>query len=374
MSVGDGLGAVLTGATTAFPPAELQQALWDGFFAEHFGQRRAARAAFEAAGVHRRHAVANPLAEDLSGWSTGRRMARYLEEALPLGKEALAGALDGAGIAASELGLLVVASCTGYATPGLDVHLARDLVMANDLQRLLIGHVGCHAALPGLGAARDFVVAHGRPAALLCLELTSLHVQPKSDDLEQVVVHALFSDAASAVIVEPARQSSPGERARRSPDRLRQPDSAVPATLEILEIKTVTETSAAEHMTWRVTDLGFRMGLSRKVPDVVGTHVGPLVDDLLATLGLVRSDVAAWAVHPGGSRVLDVVADRLGLEDGALEESRAVLAAHGNCSSATILVVLDEVRRRRDLAPGDLVVALAFGPGLTLYACLLRAS
>jgi predicted naringenin-chalcone synthase len=52
--------------------------------------------------------------------------------------------------------------------------------------------------------------------------------------------------------------------------------------------------------------------------------------------------------------------------------SRDTLADHGNCSSATILLVLDQLRRTRSLRDGDHVVALAFGPGLTLYAALLR--
>jgi predicted naringenin-chalcone synthase len=65
------------------------------------------------------------------------------------------------------------------------------------------------------------------------------------------------------------------------------------------------------------------------------------------------------------------VAECLGLGDGDLAESRGVLAQDGNCSSATVLLVLEEVRRR-PLSPGGYVVALAFGPGLTLYATLLR--
>ena len=79
-------------------------------------------------------------------------MERYLAEALPLGKEAVAAALADAGLAAADVGLFAVASCTGYVTPGLDIRLARDLGMAADVQRLFVGHMGCYAALPGLGA------------------------------------------------------------------------------------------------------------------------------------------------------------------------------------------------------------------------------
>jgi predicted naringenin-chalcone synthase len=109
------------------------------------------------------------------------------------------------------------------------------------------------------------------------------------------------------------------------------------------------------------------------VPEVLERHVEGVVDDLLAEHGYVRDDVAGWAVHPGGPRIVDVVADRLGIDGSEVEASRAVLREHGNCSSATVLLVLDELRRTRTLPSGAPVVALAFGPGLTLYAALLRA-
>ena len=68
-------------------------------------------------------------------------------------------------------------------------------------------------------------------------------------------------------------------------------------------------------MTWDVTDLGFRMGLSPRVPDVLARHVADVVDELLAAAGLRVEDVAGWAVHPGGPRILDVVRDELGLPE-----------------------------------------------------------
>jgi predicted naringenin-chalcone synthase len=206
--------------------------------------------------------------------------------------------------------------------------------------------MGCYAALPALGTAADFVVARQRPAVVLCLELTSLHIQPPTDDLEQVVAHALFSDAAAAVVLEPG--------------------GVGPA---VVDVAARTDVATAGYMTWDVTDLGFRMGLSPRVPDVLAVHVGPMVDDLLARNGVRRDEVDGWAVHPGGPRILDVVADRLGLGDTDLDASRAVLAEHGNCSSATVLLVL---ARMAPPAPGRYTVALAFGPGLTLYAVLLR--
>jgi alkylresorcinol/alkylpyrone synthase len=340
---------VLAGTGIAHPGQVSQDELWRGFFANHYSgvQRALAARLFRNSGVDRRHGAVNPVIEDVSRWTTAQRMQRYLVEAMPLGKSAVADALGAAGLDPADVGLFAVCSCTGYVTPGLDILLARDLGMARETQRLFIGHMGCYAALPGLGVVSDFVRSRGRPAVLLCLELTSLHVQPPTADAEQIVAHALFSDAAAAAVVLP---DGPG--------------------FEVVDIVSVTDVATADLMTWDVTDLGFRMGLSHQVPDVLDGYVADLVDGLLSRHGLGRSAVGAWAVHPGGPRILDVVRDRLELPAEALALSRGVLAEHGNCSSPTVLMIIDAMR---DVEPHH-VVAMAFGPGLTLYATLLRAT
>jgi alkylresorcinol/alkylpyrone synthase len=358
-------GAVLAGFGIAHPPVIHQDVLWRDFFAGHYAgvQKGFAQRIFANAGVVSRHAVINPTVEDVSRWSTRQRMERYLVEALPLGKEAIGRALDAASLDPGDIGLFVVCSCTGYVTPGVDILLARDLGMAASTQRLLIGHMGCYAALPGLSAASDFVVAQGRPALLLCVELPSLHVQPPARDPQQIIAHSLFSDAAGAVVlVAPDAPPAPGAPGR----------SAHPARpgYRLCEVTARTDTTTADQMTWDVTDLGFRMGLSPKVPDTLARHVGDVVDGLLDAHGLRRDDVDGWAVHPGGPRILDVVRDELGRAEADLAASRATLAAHGNCSSPTVLLIMEAL-----LASGAAprrVVVLAFGPGLTLYAALLE--
>lgn len=342
---------VVAGVGVTHPPSLRQDDLWRDFFAGHYAgvQRGLAQRIFANAGVVSRHTVVNPTLEDVSGWSTKARMERYLVEALPLGKEAVAGALDAAGLDPAKLGLFAVCSCTGYVTPGLDILLARDLGMSPRTQRLFIGHMGCYAALPGLGAVTDFVASRGQPALLLCLELTTLHLQPPTRDPQQIVAHALFSDAAAAVAVVPGGRSTSGYAVR--------------------EVAAATDTATADHMTWEVTDLGFRMGLSPRVPDVLAEHVRPLVHEVLDRHGLRLSDIDGWAVHPGGPKILDVVRDCLDLSEEQMAPSRDTLAAHGNCSSPTVLMTVEALRRSP--APPRNVVALAFGPGLTLYAALL---
>ncbi|WP_433797855.1 type III polyketide synthase [Actinoplanes sp. CA-252034] len=343
----------ITGIGIALPPATSQDEIWDGYFSRHYTGPRNALAGriFANSGVRTRHAAVSPLLEDVSEWSTERRMRRYQAEVMPLGKAAVGRALADAGIAAGDLGLFAVCSCTGYATPGLDILLARDMGMSPSVQRLFVGHMGCYAALPGLGVVSDFVAARGRPALLLCAELTSLHLQPPGSrtDIQQIVSHALFSDAAAAVVVTDATSG-----------------------YAVREVAAITDTSTADHMTWEVTDHGFRMGLSPRVPAVLAAHVRGLVEQVLARHGRSIADVDGWAVHPGGPKILDVVRDQLELPETALATSRSVLAEHGNCSSSTVLLVLDELRRRP--SPPRTTVMLAFGPGLTLYVTLLEAS
>ncbi|MBI1378531.1 MAG: type III polyketide synthase [Frankiales bacterium] len=353
------VSAAVVGRGFAVPPRMDQQQLWDGFFEQHWSGNRVARAVWASSGVRTRHGVVDPRVEDVSGWSTAARMSRFADEALPLAKGAASAALEDSGTDAAEVGLLTVVSCTGYATPGIDLMLARDLGLADSVQRLFVGHMGCYAALPGLGAVADYAVARERPALMLCVELTSLHAQPAAptttarhadeDELEQMVAHALFGDAAAAVVVSP---SGPG--------------------VEVVDVVALTDHATGDHMTWDVTDLGFRMGLSPRVPDVLALHVRGVVDDLLGRHGTSIDQVAGWAVHPGGPRILDVVQDRLGLPDDALAESRETLGEFGNCSSATVLLVLDRVLTARRPASGSHLVVMAFGPGLTLYAALLR--
>jgi predicted naringenin-chalcone synthase len=341
---------VVVGIGSALPPSRDQREIWDTFFAEHFSHRSVPEQIFMNSGVETRHAAVDPRVEDVANWGTEKRMQRFLEEAMPLGRAAIEACLDDAGLTPADVGQLTVVSCTGYATPGLDVLLARELGLGVDAQRLHIGHMGCYAAVPGLATVADVVAARGRVSIMLCLELTSLHVQPPTTDLEQVVAHALFSDAATAVAVAP--------------------DAA--AGFEVVDVVARTDTDHREKMRWDVTDQGFRMALSSKVPRVLEQHVEAVVEELLAPRGLTADDVRSWAVHPGGPKIMDVVRDRLDLDEAWFAESRGVLRDHGNCSSATALLVLDRIRAGRELRVGDPVILMAFGPGLTLYAALLR--
>ena len=122
-------------------------------------------------------------------------------------------------------------------------------------------------------------------------------------------------------------------------------------------------------MSWRIGDHGFRMTLSARVPDVIQSHLEGWLGGWLRAEGLGMEEVASWAVHPGGPRILSAAEQALGLPKEATRTPREVLSEYGNMSSATILFIPQRMRAAGAPLP---LVALAFGPGLVVEALLIR--
>jgi predicted naringenin-chalcone synthase len=122
-------------------------------------------------------------------------------------------------------------------------------------------------------------------------------------------------------------------------------------------------------MGWRIGDHGFEMTLSVRVPDLIHEHLRPWLQEWLAQNRLRLEEIGSWAVHPGGPRILNAIAEALGLPREALAASWEVLAECGNMSSPTVLFILERLCRGQAPRP---CVALGFGPGLVVEAALFR--
>lgn len=333
------------------PPYSYSQSeIYERFLQPHLGANRRARILFQRAGIQRRFtATAGEYHNVVRG--TEERNLTFMEAALPLGEATVREALAAANVSAGAIDQFSVISCTGYDLPFLDLQIAGRVGMRRDLRRTCILGMGCYAAFPGLARARDAVMANPRQRALvLAVELCSLHFQPTADT-ENVIVSALFGDGAAAAVLG------------------YDDDSAGPMLVDSL---THCEYNTLEHMAFHLTDHGMKMVLSAYVPELLEADVAEFVDELLARNGLTRGDVRFWGLHPGGLKIIQQLERRLELPGNALDYSRAVLKRYGNMSSATILFVLDEIIRCGSPRVGDHAVLMAFGPGLTMEACLLR--
>jgi predicted naringenin-chalcone synthase len=124
-------------------------------------------------------------------------------------------------------------------------------------------------------------------------------------------------------------------------------------------------------MSWNAGETGWQMTLSRDVPTKIRDALPGFVDELLAPHGLKLTDCIA-AIHPGGPRIIDEVASVLGLSEEQTQYSRKVLLERGNMSSATLPHIWEQIALSQAAAPGQPILSLAFGPGLTLCGALLR--
>ena len=93
---------------------------------------------------------------------------------------------------------------------------------------------------------------------------------------------------------------------------------------------------------------------------------------MLAQSGLTAADIRFWAIHPGGAKIVDYLAEALALRPDDLQYSRRVLRQYGNMSSVTIFFVLAEIMRHGQPRSGDYALLQSFGPGLTIELCLLQ--
>jgi len=320
--------------------------------------KRAARAQILAQTFAAAHIAERQCAIDLPAFyqrprSTGERMAAYRDVAYTLGGEALRAALarGSATRAADAITDLCVVSCTGYTAPGLDVLLARDLGLPRDVRRVNVGHMGCFGALVGLRQCLAAVRAYpDATAAMLSVEVCSLHLSP-SEDPEILTSFALFGDAAAALTLG-YDETATGP--------------------EVVDAYCAADFASADQMSWTITDQGFVMGLSPRVPVTLRRNIAGVVEGLLAPHGLRPSDITHWLAHPGGPSILTVIQRQLELSDEQMTLSWQTLRDHGNCSSATVLLILEALLRSGKPRRGEWGVMMAFGPGLTLETCLLR--
>jgi predicted naringenin-chalcone synthase len=228
------------------------------------------------------------------------------------------------------------------------------------IQRTHVGFMGCHGAVNGLRIAKAVAEqAPGTAVLLVCVELCTLHFQYgfRSD---QVVANALFGDGAAAVVLRAAETvEEAGDHQVVRPAR----------TIRVVDTQCRLLAGSRDDMGWVIGDHGFEMRLSRTVPASVRAELPAFTAGWLASHGLAVADIAGWAVHPGGPRILDAVGSTLSLPDDALAASWAVLRRIGNVSSGTVLFVLDDLLGRGIAGP---IVMLAFGPGLNIEAALLE--
>jgi predicted naringenin-chalcone synthase len=346
----------LLGIASAHPPFEVtMQESWERLF-QHMSPRvRFGQRIVESTAVQKRHIMWDPdTLPQVCAMLTGDRMAAHADAVIDVASRSISQAIEG--FHKGRVGSFVMACSTGYVNPGPDLLLAKELGLRSDLRRTFIGHMGCYAALNVIKVAIDSVAA--RPEELVlcnCTELSSAHVRdhpmPDEDPTESLITQALFGDASVSMLM-----------------------GSAPEGAGIQFLRTHTEQLYDQHqmMSLNIGNQSFWMTLAAGVPAVLQENIEGFLVKLLQPLRLSASDVSHWGIHPGGPKILRVLGKQLTLQPAQLRASWDVLANAGNCASATVLLVLENILRVDKPRRGEYGVLLTFGPGLTIEGAVIR--
>lgn len=286
-------------------------------------------------GIGSRHFCVPEIAPVVS--RSAQELNEFFEREAPrLAGNALAKALERAGVDAGELDALFVCTCTGYLCPGVTSHVAESLGMsASAYLQDLVG-LGCGAAIPMLRSAQGFLASHpGARVATVAVEVCSAAFYA-DDDPGVLISLCLFGDGAAAAVWS---------------------DEEGDGKWQAGHFTTVHRPEQREKIRFVNANGKLRNQLDKAVPGLAAEAVAEL-------FARRRSDPDRVLAHSGGRDVIDALE---GVLPYSLTETREVLAECGNMSSPSVLFALEKALAASN---GDKRWWLtAFGAGFAAHAC-----
>jgi alkylresorcinol/alkylpyrone synthase len=347
----------IASAATAFPERYYPQSFLTPALEEFFGDRLENPALFRRLHAHacvdgRHLAIAPEQYYAIERW--GQANDHWIAVAEQLGEQALGQAAERAGVALNDIGALIFVSVTGVASPSIDARLVNRMRLNPNIRRVPVFGLGCVAGAAGIAQAADYVRAWpDRIAALVSVELCSLTLQRDDTSVAHLISSGLFGDGAAAVLVGGANTKlAPGPT--------------------IVATKSSFYRDTHRVMGWDISEKGFNIVLSPEVPNVIRENLRRDADAFLAENGLTRKDIGCWIMHTGGPKVLEATEEALEVSREDVQVSWDCLRKVGNLSSASVLMVLEEVMLNRRPKPGTWSVLAAMGPGFCAELVLLR--
>jgi 3-oxoacyl-[acyl-carrier-protein] synthase III len=290
-----------------------------------------------------------------------RRWITPGETPADLAEKAARDALARAGLEPGDVDCIVLATLSAQAEfPGTSFFLQERLGGTTPCFDL---RAQCSGFLYGLSVARSFVVSgQFRRVLLVGCEVHSTGIDISTEGRDVAV---LFGDGAGAVIVE--ANDDPADRSEILALRLHAEGkyatklwieapgsghSPVRLTHELIDRKA--------HFPKMEGRLVFKHAVSR-MPEVLG--------EALESAGVKQSDVALFLFHQANLRINEFVARALEIPDARVRNN---IDRYGNCSAASIPILLAEADRDGGLRRGDLVALTGFGSGFSWASAVLR--
>ncbi|MGH4009386.1 MAG: beta-ketoacyl-ACP synthase III [Pseudonocardiaceae bacterium] len=267
-----------------------------------------------------------------------RRFARKDESVVDMAVDAGAKALADAGLAPSDIDMVLVATCTmpsyipnaaGQTADRIGVRAAA----AFDI------NAACAGFCYGLGMASDMIRAgSARHVLVIGAEKLSDWVDPM--DRSTCII---FADGAGAAVIGPAGQQEPGI----GPIAAGSAGDLVD-TIVVADRNSFIRQEGQEVYRWAIT------------------KIAPVALRALELAGLTPADVDVLVPHQANLRIVEAIARRLQAA-GAREDMVVAddIVHSGNTSSASIPLALDHMRAEGRVRSGDLALLVGFGAGLS---------
>ncbi len=308
------------------------------------------------------------------------RMAMFQEYSLPLVEGVARKALRNTSAIAPDaldielidsISLVVVVSSTGFLAPGIDAELIKRLELKRSTARAAVSFMGCAAAMNGLRVACDHVRAYPNNKVLLvCIEISSVNAVFE-DNINDVIIHSIFGDGCAVAVI--------GAKEEQEARRLGQ--------LVIEDHMSYLVEDTEDGITLGIHDNGITCKLSRDLPNYIKDNMGRCIEGFLNQQELSKQDIDLWAVHPGGTRIIENVQSSLGLRDDQVADSWEILSKYGNMLSVAVLFVIERMVKRIEMQKasfdpgngnGNLLkqswrgIAFSFAPGVGVEGIIFR--
>ncbi len=347
--------ATIAGSATAVPPHVLSREIVKngigGVFALDGARLEAIREVIDNSAIDQRYSVFPPE-YTIEPRPLAQINAEYQEKAVELGLQVAERALAQAGMAPTDVDLLITVSCTGVMIPSLDAHIATIMGFRPDVRRLPITELGCAAGAAGLARTWEYLTAFpDRTALLVAVEIPTLTFQRKDSSQANLISAVLFGDGAAGVVV--TGREAPGPRILASECFL------FPNSLGRDGIRSAR---------FRLPHRSFQ-GCAGDHP---GTGQGVWRRVFWRGRACGSEDISAFLLHPGGQKLLSFMQEELGLDRSDTEISWDILRRYGNLSSASVLFILNEWLVQKEMPSGSYGLLMAFGPGFTAEMLLLQ--
>ena len=281
-----------------------------------------------------------------------RRFASDDETTATMSTEAGRAALEKAGIAPTDLDLIIVAtSSPDYLTPPVSSQVQEALGAKNVGAMQLT--VGCTGFVYGLVTAQQFIATGACKTVLVVgAELISRWLKP-----EDRSVYVLFGDGAGAVVMQ-----------------------ATDEPCGILGHVLGSDGSGAQHIivpaggtamvpTHETVDqVAIRMN-GREVFKFATRVMGRALKEALDHAGLTTDDIDLFIPHQANLRIIEYAVKQAGLPR---EKVYVNVERYGNTSAASVPLALCEAFDEGRIQPGDTLAMVAFGAGLTWASAIFK--